>query len=87
MKWPRSKTTQVIVASTLGLIAGANEYVQFAARSFNNFYFGPHRAYPYPYADVRSANMAMARDCGLAFAAVFLIAFAIQQVLTRRKLN
>jgi hypothetical protein len=63
------------------------EYGQFTMKSFNNFYFGPHEAYPYPYADVRSANMAMVRDCSLVFAAAFLLAFAIQHALTRQKLN
>jgi hypothetical protein len=87
MRWPRSRSTQAIIALTLGLIASANEYARFAMASFNNFYFGPHKAYPYPYPDVRSANLILLRNCGLAFGLVFLVTWALQKFLVNRKPN
>jgi hypothetical protein len=87
MRWPRSKVTQAIAALVLGVIASAMEFANFAVKSFNNFYFGPHRAYPYPYADVHSANLALARGCGLVFGLVFVAAFALQRLITKRQPN
>lgn len=87
MRWPRSKTTQAIIALTLGLLAGANEFGRFAMRSFNNFYFGPHKAYPYPYADTRTAHLVLARNCAVAFGIVFLGAFALLRLIARLKAN
>ena len=56
--------------------------------SFNNYYFGPHKAYPYPYPDAHSANLAISGKCGLAFALVFIGAFALQRlILKQRSLN
>jgi hypothetical protein len=84
MRWPRSKAAQTLIALTLGLIACANEYARMAMQSFNNFYFGPHKAYPYPYADVHSANLALVRKCGLAFALAFLGTVALQRLIVKR---
>ena len=84
MSWPRSKITQTVIALMLGLIAGAIEFGRFAMKSFDNFYFGPHKAFPYPYADSHSANLAMARNCGIAFVLVFALAFGLQRVCTAR---
>ena len=85
MKWPRSKIAHIIVALTLGLVAGVGEYALSAMRSFNDFYFAPHKAYPYPYADAHTANLVLARNCGLAFGIVFFAAFALQELTTKRK--
>jgi hypothetical protein len=87
MRWPRSKTTQSIIALALGLLAGVNEVGRFALHSFNDFYFGPHKAYPYPYADTRTADLVLARDCAVAFGIVFLAAVALQRLITRRDSN
>lgn len=83
MKWPLSTMMQAITALVLGLVASAVECASFAMKSFNNYYFGPHRAYPYPYSDVHAANLALVRNCGLAFVLVFLSAFALQRFITR----
>ena len=69
----------------LGLIAAIGEYANLAMQSFNNFYFGPHKAYPYPYSTVHSANVAWVERCGLAFGFVFLAAIALQRIIIRRK--
>jgi hypothetical protein len=85
MRWPRSKVTQSVIASILGLLAAVNEWLQIAADSFNNFYFGPHKAYPYPYPDAHSAQLAMYWKCGLAFGLVFIVTFALLAVIASRK--
>ncbi|MGO9318293.1 MAG: hypothetical protein ACLP1U_10800 [Terracidiphilus sp.] len=87
MKWPRSKVTQSIIALILGLLAAVAEWLQLAMESFNNFYFGPHRAYPYPYPDAHSANIATCWKCGLAFALIFIGAFASQRLIASWKSN
>jgi hypothetical protein len=87
MRWPRSKAVQTVIALTLGLIACVSEYAQMAMQSFNNFYFGPHKAYPYPYADVHSANLVWFRNCGLAFGLVFLGTLALQRFIVKRNSN
>ncbi len=87
MRWPRSKMTQAIVALVLSLTAGAIECARFAMKSFNNYYFGPHRGYPYPYADVRTANLALVRDCISVFGLVFVASFVLERLVTRRQLN
>jgi hypothetical protein len=87
MRWPRSNAAQTVIALILGLIACVSEYAQMAMQSFNNFYFGPHKAYPYPYADVRSANLVWVRNCGLAFGLVFICILALQRFLMKRISN
>jgi len=87
MRWPRSKAAQTVIALTLGLIACVGEYAQMAMQSFNNFYFGPHKAYPYPYADVKSADLAWVRNCGLAFGLAFLVTVALQRFIVKRISN
>jgi len=87
MRWPRSRTVQTIIALVLGLIAGVSEYARMAMESFNNFYFGPHKAYPYPYADVHTANLVWARNCALTFGLVFLGTIALQRFTVRRRPN
>ena len=85
MKWPRSKTTQTIIALALGAVAAIAEWLQLAMESFNNFYFGPHKAFPYPYPDAHSANIAMTWKCGFAFALVFIATLALQRLILKRK--
>jgi len=67
-----------MIALVLGLIAGAIELANVAMEYFNNFYFGPHKAYPYPYTDALSANLAMTRNCCLVFGVVFVGAILLQ---------
>lgn len=85
MKWPRSKAAQSTIALVLGLLAGVAEWLQLAMESFNNFYFGPHKAFPYPYADVHGAHVAMYRKCGSAFALVFIGTFALQRLIPKQQ--
>lgn len=85
MRWPRSKIARVFIALATGILAGVNEFARFAMKSFNNFYFGPHKAYPYPYADAHSANLALARSCCVAFGLTFIGAFALQVLITCRR--
>jgi hypothetical protein len=87
MRWPRSKIMQAIVALVLGLTASAIEYARFAMKSFNNYYFGLHRAYPYPYADVRTANLVLVPDCILVFGLVFVASFVLERLITKRQMN
>jgi hypothetical protein len=54
-------------------------FLQFAAASFNHFYFLPHKAYPYPYSAAQAAEIAIWRDCGLTSLAVFAILDAVQR--------
>jgi hypothetical protein len=84
MRWPCSKITQAAIALALGITAGASEFARFAMKSFDNYYFGPHKAFPYPYADAHSANLALARNCSLAFGLVFAGTFALQRLITNR---
>jgi hypothetical protein len=84
--WPRSKITQAIIAIAHRRYS-ASEAARFAMKSFNNFYFGPRKPYPYPYADAHSANLALVRDCSLAFVSAFIGAFTLQQLLATRKPN
>jgi len=87
MRWPRSKISQTLIALVLAILDGANECGRFEMRSFHNFYFGPHKAFPYPYASAHSAYLALARNCGLAFGIVFIAALALQRSLTSRRPN
>jgi hypothetical protein len=84
MKWPRSKITQLLIALIFGLFAAASEEWKFAMNSFNNFYFGPHKAAPYPYPDMHTARVVEFRDCGLAFALAVIAAFELQRLITSR---
>jgi len=59
--------------------------MQIEMTSFNNFYFGPHKAYPYPYPDAHSAQFALYRDCVLAMLGVFTIVFTILRAFTSRR--
>jgi hypothetical protein len=62
------------------LLAAVCEFTQIAMTSFNNFYFGPHKAFPYPYHDARAAHNALFRDCGMAALFAFVVVFILQRV-------
>jgi hypothetical protein len=79
MKWPRTKGTQAAAALVVASLSAAYVFLQFAAGSFNHFYFHPHETYPYPYPTARAAQVAMWRDCGLTFLVVFAILYMIQR--------
>ena len=68
----------------LGILAAVGEWLRLAVESFNNSYFGPHKAYPYPYPNAHSAELAACWNCGLAFALVFVGAFALQILVAKR---
>jgi hypothetical protein len=82
MKWPRSKIVQAAIASAIALLSGLYTFATIAMASFNNFYFPPHKAYPYPYPTVWAARIAMGEKCGLTFLGVFAILYAAQRLLT-----
>ena len=81
-KWPKSRGVQTAIAVIVALLAAIGVFVQVAMTSFNNFYFGPHKAYPYPYPNAHIAQMALYRDCGLTMLGVFVIVFVAQRLLT-----
>ena len=85
MAWPRSNLMQSIIAMMLGLLAVVCVWLRLAMESFNNFYFGPHKAYPYPYPNAHSAHLAMYRNCAVAFALVSIAAFALERLFASRK--
>jgi hypothetical protein len=70
---------QAAIAFVVALVSAASVFLRLSTNSFNHFYFLPHRAYPYPYLTSRAAQMALWRDCGLAFVAVFAILYAVQR--------
>jgi len=81
-RWPKSRGVQATIAVVVALLAAICVFIQTAMTSFNNFYFGPHKAYPYPYPDAHTAQMALYRDCGLTMLGVFVVVFTIQRVFT-----
>ena len=70
------------IAAVVALLAAICVFIQIAMTSFNNFYFGPHKAYPYPYPDAHTAQMVLYRGCGLTMLGVFVVVFTIQRLLT-----
>ncbi len=79
-KWPRSKGKQAAIAVVFASLAAILVFANIAMQSFNNFYFAPHKAYPYPYSDVHSAHMALFRNCGGTFLGAFVVVFALQRM-------
>jgi hypothetical protein len=79
MKWPRAKGIQAAVAFVVALLSAVFVFLQFAMQSFNNFYFPPHKSYPYPYPTEWAARIAMWRNCGLTFLVVFAIIYMSQR--------
>jgi hypothetical protein len=80
--WPKSRVVQAIIGVIAALLAAIYVFLQMAMTSFNDFYFGPHKAYPYPYPDAHTGQVALYRDCGLAMLVVFAIVFTIQRLFT-----
>ncbi|WP_433967086.1 hypothetical protein [Tunturiibacter gelidiferens] len=88
LTWPRSKRVQAAIAFSLALASTVFVLANIAMKSFNHFYFAPHKAYPYPYPTVTAARIATYRDCGLTFVAVFAIFYLAQHFFLRtRHLN
>lgn len=81
-RWPKSGRAQAAVAFVVGLLAAICVLVRIETTSFNNYYFGPHKAYPYPYADAHTYRIALYRDCGLTMLGVFAVVFVIQRLFT-----
>jgi hypothetical protein len=79
VKWPRSKGSQAAIAFGVALLFAVFVFLRIAMASFNQFYFPPHKGYPYPYPTEFAARMAMCRDCGLTFLAVFTILYVAQR--------
>jgi hypothetical protein len=79
-KWPRSKGKQATIASVVALLAAAWLFVQIEYGYFRRFYFDPHKAYPYPYPNEHSAQIALYRDCGFTLLGLFVVLFAIQRM-------
>jgi hypothetical protein len=86
-KWPRSKRAQVAIAFAVALSSAVLVFAQIAMESFNNFYFPPHKAYPYPYPTEWAAQIAMCRDCCGTFVVVFAIVYAAQRVFAKTQHN
>jgi hypothetical protein len=80
-KWPKSKGKQAAIALAIALLAAAWVFVEIEGGYFNRFYFPPHKAYPYPYADVHIAQIALYRNCGFTLVGVFVGLFVMQRVL------
>jgi hypothetical protein len=86
-KWPRSKGKQAAIATIFASLAAIWVLANTAMQSFNDFYFAPHKAYPYPYSDVHSAHMALFRNCAAAFLGVFVVLFALQRMFIAFRRN
>ena len=88
-KWPQAKGIQAAIAFAVALLSAVFVFVQFAMKSFNNFYFPPHKTYPYPHPNEVAARIAMWRDCGLTFLVVFVIMYMAQRrfIATRHPRN
>jgi hypothetical protein len=89
MKWPQARGIQAAIAFAVALLSAVFVFVQFAMKSFNNFYFPPHKAYPYPYPNELAARIATWKVCGVTFLAVFAIMYMGQRrfIATRRRRN
>jgi len=79
MKWPRSKGSQAATAFAVALLSAVFVFLRIAMKSFDHFYFLPHKAYPYPYPTELAARVAMGRDCGLTFLGIFTIVYVAQR--------
>jgi hypothetical protein len=79
-KWPRSRAKQAAIAFVIAFLSTVWVFVEIEMGYFQRFYFGPHKAYPYPYPDEHSAQMALYWDCGLTLLVVFAVLFAIQRI-------
>jgi hypothetical protein len=82
LTWPKSRRAQASIAAVVAILAAICVAMQIEMTSFNNFYFGPHKAYPYPYPDAHSAQFALYRDCVSTMLGVFVIVFTILRAFT-----
>ena len=82
MKWPRSKGIQAAIAFAFAFVSAILVLAEIAMQSFNNYYFPPHKAFPYPYKTEWAARFAECRDCGLTFLGVFVILYWAQRRFT-----
>jgi hypothetical protein len=69
----------IAVLSTLFVLS------QIVMKGFNDFYFGPHKSFPYPYRTVTDAQIATWLKCGATFLIVFTILYLLQRRLTSAK--
>jgi hypothetical protein len=79
-KWPKSRGKQATIAFVVAFLATVWVFVQIEYGYFERFYFGPHKAYPYPYPNAHSAQMALYRDCGFTLIGIFVVIFAVQRI-------
>jgi hypothetical protein len=79
-RWPRSKGWQATIALSVALLSAGWVFLQVAMKSFNNYYFPPHKAFPYPYPSARAAHLALFRDCGLTFVGVLALLYIAQRL-------
>jgi hypothetical protein len=84
MSWPESKIVQAIIAFIVALLSAGLVASKIVMESFNNFYFGPHKAYPYPYSTIRDARIAMLASCGLAFFGAFIAIYLVMRLFSNR---
>ena len=87
MSWPKSKKVQAAISFALAAWSATGVFVQFAMRSFNDFYFAPHKAYPYPYQTEAAARIALGLKCGMTFLVVFAILYFAQRGLAANRRN
>ena len=87
VKWPRSRRIHVTIAFAAAVLAGLQVLAIAAMASFNNFYFAPHKAYPYPYPTEKAAHIVLSRSGCLTFVAVFLGVYGVQRLLIRYRNN
>jgi hypothetical protein len=50
---------QAAISFAVAPLSAAFVLAQFAMKSWNDFYFPPHKAYPYPYPNELAARIAM----------------------------
>jgi hypothetical protein len=79
-KWPKSRGAHGAIAFAVAFLSAMWVFVQIEMGYFNRFYFAPHKAYPYPYHDAHSAQMALYRDCGFTLLGVSVVLFAVQRM-------
>jgi hypothetical protein len=84
-KWLMSKGVQATIAFVFALLAVLLVVVNRAMNSFNNFYFAPHKAYPYPYPTEGAARIALWQSSCLTFFAVFTIVYIFQRLFNSHR--
>ena len=87
MRWPKSKKAQVAISLAIALLSSISVLSQIVMKGFNDFYFGPRKSYPYPYATATDAQTAMWMKCGITFFLVFVILYALQQRFASKRRN